>query len=72
MCVDQANVAMIVVITPDCRVIPDRWKGMSPKQVHEVRTTQEQQKAEKKVHNVHKVWLIRTFYVWVFSIYGSF
>ena len=57
MCVDQA---MIIEITLDCRVIPDRWKGMSPKQVHEVRATQEQQKAEKKVHNVH------------YSMYGSF
>jgi hypothetical protein len=30
------------------RVIPDRWKGMSPRQVEEVRRTQEQQKLEKQ------------------------
>lgn len=29
------------------RVIPDRWKGMSPSQVEEVRVTQEIQKQEK-------------------------
>ena len=31
------------------RVIPDRWKGMSPAQVQEIRATQEMQKREKEV-----------------------
>ena len=31
------------------RVIPDRWKGMSPQQVREIRATQEMQKREKEV-----------------------
>ena len=31
------------------RVIPDRWKGMSPWQVEEIRAIQEQQKQEKQV-----------------------
>lgn len=32
------------------RVIPDRWKGMSPAQVQDIRATQEIQKQEKEVH----------------------
>ena len=31
------------------RVIPDRWKGMSPSQVEEIKVTQEIQKQEKSV-----------------------
>ena len=31
------------------RVIPDRWKGMSPAQLAEIRHTQEAQRAEKEV-----------------------
>ncbi len=31
------------------RVVPDRWKGMSPAQVQEIRMTQEAQKQEKAV-----------------------
>ena len=31
------------------RVVPDRWKGMSPQQVREVREVQERQIEEKKV-----------------------
>ena len=34
------------------RVIPDRWKGMSPAQVQEIRATQEMQKREKEVNNM--------------------
>lgn len=30
------------------RVIPDRWKGMSPRQVQQIRETQERQEEEKK------------------------
>ncbi|CAI8052397.1 RIB43A-like with coiled-coils protein 2, partial [Geodia barretti] len=37
------------------RVIPDRWKGMSPRQVEEVRRTQEQQKLEKQGAFAHVV-----------------
>ena len=32
------------------RVIPDRWKGMSPAQIEEVRRTQKFQREEKQVH----------------------
>ena len=35
------------------RVIPDRWKGMSPAQVQEIRATQEMQKHEKEVCLLH-------------------
>ena len=31
------------------RVVPDRWKGMSPQQVQDVLETQERQKLERKV-----------------------
>ena len=31
------------------RVITDRWKGMSPRQVGEIRATQEMQREEKEV-----------------------
>ena len=31
------------------RVIPDRWKGMSPSQVQDIRVTQEMQLREKEV-----------------------
>ena len=34
------------------RVIPDRWKGMSPRQVQQIRETQERQEEEKKVHTL--------------------
>ncbi len=33
------------------RVIPDRWKGMSPSQIEEIRMTQEAQKQERAVSN---------------------
>ena len=32
-----------------CRVIPDRWKGMSPEQVEKIRETQAIQREERKV-----------------------
>jgi len=35
------------------RVIPDRWKGMSPSEVNNVLNTQRQQVEENKVHNKH-------------------
>ncbi len=31
------------------RVVPDRWKGMSPEQLADIKRTQEQQMKEKKV-----------------------
>lgn len=31
------------------RVVPDRWKGMSPQQVQDVLETQERQRQEKEV-----------------------
>ena len=31
------------------RVIPDRWKGMSPSQLEEIRRQQDQQRLEKEV-----------------------
>lgn len=31
------------------RVVPDRWKGMTPQQVQEVLETQEKQRKEKEV-----------------------
>lgn len=34
------------------RVIPDRWKGMSPAQVNEIRKTQHDQMLEKQVWNI--------------------
>lgn len=37
------------------RVIPDRWKGMSPSQLDEIRTTQEFQRQEKEVCGFHRV-----------------
>ena len=33
------------------RVIPDRWKGMSPAQINEIRKIQHDQMLEKKVRN---------------------
>jgi hypothetical protein len=33
-------------------VIPDRWKGMSPAQVNEIRKTQHDQMLEKQVWNI--------------------
>ena len=36
------------------RVIPDRWKGMSPRQLHEIKEIQEMQKQEKEVSEVGK------------------
>lgn len=32
-----------------CRVIPDRWKGMTPEQVEKIRETQAIQREERKV-----------------------
>ena len=32
------------------RVIPDRWKGMSPAQIEEIRRQQDLQRREKEVH----------------------
>ena len=37
------------------RVIPDRWKGMSPSQLEEIRKTQEFQRQEKEVCDSHLV-----------------
>ena len=37
------------------RVVPDRWKGMSPQQVEDVRRTQEMQREEKEVGRVHLI-----------------
>ena len=34
------------------RVIPDRWKGMSPEQLADIKRTQELQAREKKVHTL--------------------
>ena len=31
------------------RVVPDRWKGMTPQQIQEIRETQEKQRQEKEV-----------------------
>lgn len=33
------------------RVIPDRWKGMSPQQLEDIRKQQELQRKEKEVRN---------------------
>ena len=32
------------------RVIPDRWKGMSPEQLADIRRTQDLQRKENQVH----------------------
>lgn len=33
------------------RVVPDRWKGMSPEQIDQIRKEQARQVEEKKVRN---------------------
>ena len=40
---------MCKIFSINDRVIPDRWKGMSPRQIGEIRATQGQQKLEKQV-----------------------
>jgi len=41
------------------RVVPDRWKGMSPQQVQEIRDTQERQRQEKEVRSwISLFWCI--------------
>ena len=45
------------------RVVPDRWKGMSPQQVQEVLETQEKQRQEKEV----RVQYSRTSVQWTLT-----
>ena len=40
------------------RVIPDRWKGMSPEQVADIRRTQELQRKEKQVGKFMRLPLV--------------
>ena len=41
---------VVIAHSTTYRVIPDRWKGMSPGQIEEVRRTQKFQRDEKQVH----------------------
>ena len=40
------------------RVIPDRWKGMTPEQLAEIRRVQDLQRKEAQVSTVHAEMLI--------------
>lgn len=43
-----------------CRVIPDRWKGMSPDQLEKIRETQTIQREERKVSNYIRAFCTAT------------
>lgn len=44
------------------RVIPDRWKGMTPAQIEDVRRQQELQRQEKEVRNLFNFVIV--FQIW--------
>jgi len=48
------NPAVAVSAFGSHRVIPDRWKGMSPQQVQEVLDTREKQRQEKEVRKYNR------------------
>ena len=41
------------------RVVPDRWKGMTPQQVQDVLDTQEKQRQDKEVR-LEKSWIFKS------------
>lgn len=43
------------------RVIPDRWKGMTPAQIEDVRRQQELQRQEKEVRNQFGFFIVIQF-----------
>ena len=50
------------------RVITDRWKGMSPEQVADVKRTQEMQKKEKEVCVALSRWTLQKTSINILSV----